>query len=287
MKTNPGKPVSYVIVKDIAADGAFDQVVQANPPFEAVIHTASPFHFKTTDNKRDMLDPAINGTTGILKSIKGYAPSVKRVVITSSAAAITSAAAHKTIGIYTESVWNPIMYDEAVATKDGNEAYRGSKKLAEKAAWDFVDSEKPRFDIATLNPPFVYGPMVHDIKSLDDLNTSNIRILDFMRGAVPKSEAGYADVRDLAEAHVLAIEVPEAGGKRFIINAGLVQEKAIVEVLGRRFPELASKLSKEGSENRVPYIQDNTRSKVVLGLKYRSIEECVVDLAKQLLQLGA
>lgn len=58
------------------------------PPFDTVIHTASPFHFSVTDTKKDLLDPAINGTTGVLKAIKKSAPSVKRVVITSSFAAI-------------------------------------------------------------------------------------------------------------------------------------------------------------------------------------------------------
>lgn len=43
-----------------------------------------------TDVKKDLLDPAIIGTTGILKAIKKNAPSVKRVVITSSFAAIVN-----------------------------------------------------------------------------------------------------------------------------------------------------------------------------------------------------
>ena len=53
-----------------------------------MIHTASPFHYNVTDVQKEMLDPAINGTVGILKAIKKNAPSVKRVVITSSFAAM-------------------------------------------------------------------------------------------------------------------------------------------------------------------------------------------------------
>lgn len=52
----------------------------SDPPFEAVIHTASPFHFNVTDIKKDLLDPAVIGTTGILHAIKKNAPTVKRVV---------------------------------------------------------------------------------------------------------------------------------------------------------------------------------------------------------------
>ncbi len=72
--------LDFVIVEDIAKPGAFDKAVQSKTPFETVIHTASPFHFNATDTKKDLLDPAVIGTTGILESTKKYAPTVKRVV---------------------------------------------------------------------------------------------------------------------------------------------------------------------------------------------------------------
>lgn len=72
--------LDFAIVADIAEEGAFDEAVKSDPPFEWVIHTASPFHFNVTDTKKDFLDPAIIGTTGILKAVKKNAPSVKRVV---------------------------------------------------------------------------------------------------------------------------------------------------------------------------------------------------------------
>ena len=79
----PNIPVSqldFVIVEDIAQEGAFDEALKSPVPFEAVIHTASPFHWNATDVKKDLLDPAINGTIGILKATKKNAPMVKRVV---------------------------------------------------------------------------------------------------------------------------------------------------------------------------------------------------------------
>ena len=72
--------LNFVIVGDIAGRGAFDKAVESSPPFEAIIHTASPFRFNVTDIKKDLLDPAIIGTTGILESAKKHAPTVKRVV---------------------------------------------------------------------------------------------------------------------------------------------------------------------------------------------------------------
>lgn len=72
--------LDYVVVEDIAQKGAFDTAVKSNPPFEAVIHTSSPFHMNTNDSQKDLLDPAIIGTTGLLEAVKRHAPSVKRVV---------------------------------------------------------------------------------------------------------------------------------------------------------------------------------------------------------------
>lgn len=62
----------------------------SEPAFEAVIHTASPYHFNATDKAQiDLLvHTAVQGTTEILEAVKAGAPGVKRVVITSSFAAI-------------------------------------------------------------------------------------------------------------------------------------------------------------------------------------------------------
>ena len=76
----PKDKLDFVIVEDIAKPGAFDKAIVSDPPFETVIHTASPFHFNVTDPQKELLDPAVIGTTGILKSIKQHAPTVKRVV---------------------------------------------------------------------------------------------------------------------------------------------------------------------------------------------------------------
>lgn len=72
---------------------------------------------------KDCLDPAIKGTTGILKSVKAYAPGVKRVVITSSSAAVLSPPNHPT-KVYNESFWCDLTWEQAM---DPRHAYRASK----------------------------------------------------------------------------------------------------------------------------------------------------------------
>lgn len=88
--------LSFHIVPAIEADDAFDEVIQAHQ-FVAVLHTATPFHLKAyvpsefcftsvtfciSKDPKEMTGPAVGSTKSILKSIKTYGPTVKRVVIT-------------------------------------------------------------------------------------------------------------------------------------------------------------------------------------------------------------
>ncbi|OAP59805.1 hypothetical protein AYL99_04807 [Fonsecaea erecta] len=283
-----GKPVSYTIVRDIAVDGAFDEAVKADPPFEAVVHTASPFHFNVTDNKRDLLDPAINGTRGILKAIHQSARSVKHVVITSSFAALSNY--RNPPAVYNEEIWNDMTMEEALAAPNPQAAYRASKKFAEKAAWDFVETEKPSFTLTTLCPPMIYGPVLHQVKSLDELNTSSQRILNLYRGtprAGPVGSPVHVDVRDLALAHVLAIERAEAANQRFFVVAQAASEKQLREIMEEAFPEIKGNLRDEVTDTLPPWGIDNSKSVNVLGITYRPIKETIVDAVNSLKVLGA
>ncbi|KAJ5814349.1 uncharacterized protein N7503_001099 [Penicillium pulvis] len=286
----PKEKLSYVIVKDVAQDGAFDEAVKSNPPFDYVLHTASPFHFNVNDPVKDFLDPAIKGTTGILKAIKAYAPSVKRVVVTSSFAAIVNSKQHPKV--YSEKEWNPVTWDEAM---DHSQVYRASKTFAEKAAWDFVEKEKPNFDIATINPPLVFGPIVHYLNSLEAINTSNQRVRDIIQGKFkekipPTGTFLWVDVRDVALAHVKAIEVAEAGGQRFFVVAGYFSNKRAVDAIREAHPKLESKLPSPDVADDFPsniFEFDNSKSREVLGLNYRPFKQTISDTAESLLDVGA
>nr|XP_023900337.1 ketoreductase azaE-like [Quercus suber]POE50716.1 ketoreductase azae [Quercus suber] len=294
---NYGKDkLSFAIVEDIAQPNAFDNAVVSSPPFEAVIHTASPFHFNVTDVQKDLLDPALIGTTGVLKSIKKSAPSVKRVVITSSFASIIDSSKSPRPGYtYSEKDWNPITKTQA--TENPSNGYRASKTFAERAAWDFIEQENPNFSLATMCPPLVLGPIVHYLNSLDGLNTSNQRIRDIMLGKAKDqiAETGtfiWVDVRDLALAHVLSAEKEEAANKRFFITAGYFSNKEIAQIVGKNFPEYKDGLPTEQTpggdypEGGV-HGYDNSRTKELLGIKFRPLEESIVDTVKSLKQVGA
>ncbi|PWW75483.1 NAD(P)-binding protein [Tuber magnatum] len=286
--------LEYVVVKDIAQPGAFDEAVKSDPPFTGILHVASPFHFNVTDPKTELIDPAVNGTLGVLKAAKAFAPSVKRIVITSSSASImdpnkpNNGAGYA----YTENDWSPITLEEGLLNPLSG--YRASKKFAEKAAWDFVEREKPNFDIASINPPLVFGPVKPYVSSLSRLNTSNERVLSFIQGnakngAPPPSVYLWVDVRDVALSHILALENPEAGGKRFFITEGYFSNQKIVDVIRKNFPQFVAGLPEGESNGGYPqdlYKADNSRSKRVLGLTYRGLEESIRDLVQTLVELG-
>lgn len=99
-------------------------------------------------------------------------------------------------------------------------------------------------------------------------------------------------MRDLADAHVKAIELPEAGGKRFFTTAGYFSNKEITEIVRKNFPELEKELpGKDVKGGDYPaagvYKFDNSRVKEVLGLKFRELEESIVDTVKSLQAVGA
>ncbi|KAK5527246.1 Glycine-rich RNA-binding protein 2, mitochondrial [Exophiala xenobiotica] len=288
--------LDFVIVEDIAREGAFDDAVVSEPPFEAVIHTASPFHFNATDVQKDLLDPAIQGTTGILESIVKYAPTVRKVVITSSFAAMVnpwkgSWPEHT----YSEEDWNPITL--AQASESVPNGYRASKTFAERAAWDFLEREKPNFTLSTLCPPQVFGPVVPQLSSLDTLNTSNQVIRDIVQGKFksqipPNATYTWIDVRDLALCHVLALEKPGAANKRFFLAAGFFSNKELVEVVRKSFDQYNELLPSEdvpggGYPEGGLYKIDNSRAVDILGIEWKSLDDSIADTVKSLQALGA
>lgn len=236
------------------------------------------------------------GTTSILRAIARSAPTVRRVVVTSSFAAIlTEAKTNDPSTTYSESSWNPVTIDDihnSPAT-----AYRASKTLAERAAWDFVrdPASGAQFDLVTVNPPMVFGPVVHYLASLDSINTSNERIVDCVRGkwreAVPPTGPAmiWVDVRDVALAHVKAgLEIPEAGGRRLFVVSGWFSNAELAALVRKNFPEDSERLptaETKGGEvapegERFKY--DNSETTRLLGIDWIGFEKSVVDTARSL-----
>ena len=104
------------------------------------------------DPQRDLIAPAVEGTLNVLESAL-RSPTVKRVVITSSMAAVSpDTPPEDKMRRWTEADWN---FDSTIQSNP----YRLSKRMAEQAAWNFVHEHPGRnFELVALNPSFILGP---------------------------------------------------------------------------------------------------------------------------------
>ncbi|KAJ2962388.1 hypothetical protein NQZ79_g2575 [Umbelopsis isabellina] len=279
---------SFVIVEDIAKDGAFEDAVKG---VDYILHVASPFHFNIKDNKRDMLDPAVKGTNNVLTAAKKE-KQIKRVVITSSFASILDLNKGDRPGYtYNEEDWNPVTWDEACTSDNPAAVYCASKKFAELAAFKFVEEQKPSFDIATMCMPMVFGPIVHRIKKMDDLNTSVANIWSLVNGSskeVPPTDFPvWVDVRDTAEAHVAALTNEKASNQRFLLGAGNYVNEQITAIAKKQFPDknIPGDVSQINAESKGFKIDGSKAEKVLLGRPYITLQKCITDTVSQLYEL--
>ncbi|KAE8151419.1 pyridoxal phosphate-dependent transferase [Aspergillus avenaceus] len=277
--------LEFVEIKDFSQMDVFDDIMDG---IDAVIHVASPFTYNTTNNEKELIIPAVNGVKSILSASAKH--NVKRVVLTSSFASVIDI--HKTPDpgfTYTGAHWNPLTYEEAIdPSTDAVVAYRGSKKFAELEAWNFVARENPPFDLVTLCPPMTFGPVVHPVQGIAQLNESNAVLWSVAEGADPLPKArvsAWIDVRDLAEAHVQALLRPEAGGRRFVAaSLEPFSYELAADVIKTRFEwgrETVTENYESGNKPVQEYKLDGEAVSRELGVVFRGFEETVADLVGQ------
>lgn len=170
---------------------------------DVLMHTASPFPLNAPKDPQDLIRPAVDGTLRAMKA--AHAAGIKRVVLTSSCAAIYKESGKPKMQPSDESNWTT-PDDPSVG------AYEASKTLAERAAWDFV-ADHPEMSLTTINPGAVFGP------PMDDRFGASLEIVEqMMTGKVPLAppiDMVAVDVRDVAHMHVAAIDLDAAKGERF------------------------------------------------------------------------
>ncbi|OKL61381.1 hypothetical protein UA08_03127 [Talaromyces atroroseus] len=246
-----GDKFEIAVVGDIGKDDAFVQSVQG---VHGIIHTASPVS-TIVDDPRDTADEEVT---------------------------------------VSEEVWNEQRLEEC--NKLGKEAsglakYSTSKLLAERAAWDFMQSNKERisWDLTTINPPWIFGnkPIIHEVDNPASLTSSSRRFWDAVVnnnfwGVAPLERPGHGwvDVRDVAEAHIKALETSTAGGERIIVTAGSWVWQDIINTaislpshIYKRHPAATGPL--EVKSRLISW--DTRKQERILGLKFRSMEELVHD----------
>jgi nucleoside-diphosphate-sugar epimerase len=278
---------------DLLKPGSFDKAMQ---DCELVIHTASPFFVQgIKDAENQLIKPALEGTINVLESVNTR-ESVKRVVLTSSVAAIYGDASdikETQNEIFTEDDWN-------TSSTIKHQPYSYSKTLAEKEAWKIVKKQK-RWDLLTINPGFVMGPSLS--KRVDSTSIDFIRSMvngKFSSG-VPDLYFSIVDVRDVARAHINAGIRENASGRHILVEdvkstlemATILKEKFHnkYKIPSRKLPNIMLYLVgpfagfkwKYLRENLgIPYKFNNNYSKEDLGLEYRPIPQTLTEHVEQL-----
>ncbi|GMH80527.1 hypothetical protein TrST_g2947 [Triparma strigata] len=266
-----------------------------------VVHTASPFVLSPKDVQRDLLDPAIKGTEAVLSAIARNGK-VEKTVVTSSIGAIMcdkwDVPEHGYV--YSEKDWNTA----ASATYN---PYIYSKVMAERRAWEIA--KEANFDLCCINPGFVMGPPLSKTSSTSLTFMADLIQGKFSSGAVDDRQC-MVDVRDVAKAHVLAIEkgVP---GKRYLcahgsrVGINYVQMGAHVE---KAYPSLAKKLPHRNFGKPIMYLVGKLAAGISpykiymnfgldfnydvslieqdLGMEWTSLDDTFGEMAKKMEELG-
>lgn len=135
-----------------------------------------------------------------------------------------------------------------------------------------------------------FGPVVHPVKRVEDLNESNAMLWNIAKGEkLPVARVPFwIDVRDLAKVHVEALVRKEVGNKRFVpASPEKFSYSMAAEIMREEFDWAKEKVSRE-EEQKVDdsHGLDGETAKRELGVRYRSFKETVVDLVSQAWELN-
>ncbi|KAF5380241.1 hypothetical protein D9757_008204 [Collybiopsis confluens] len=276
-----GEQLEVIPITDIATD----QVPESLKNVKALIHTAAPLPTRVADVE-EQLKGAIEGALNIIRQAERAG--VRRIVMTSSLSTARLRDTQSTQLTFTDKDWRKISMDEAKGTR-GMEAYRAAKTLAEMEVWKFAESH-PHVDITTFNPPIFYGPFTEgfEVAPLDyyALSTNLYIYRLLVPDGIYPPEPFHIDVRDIARAHVLALDSPPSssvGQKRMVFGSphDIVFEE-MVDTISTNRPflkdRLITRLVPKHAGKRVIY--DAGRLEEVLGMKnsdFRQLKDTILD----------
>jgi nucleoside-diphosphate-sugar epimerase len=261
-----------------------------------VCHVASPFPKTLPEHEDDIVRPAVEGTRRVLEACAA-AGGVKRVVLTSSLAAILHGTARAEGRVFTEADWSDPAHCEP---------YQKSKTLAERAAWELVEKlpAERRFELAVINPGFVLGPLLDDDPGTSGELVRRLLVRDMP--ACPQLGFAVVDVRDVALAHRLALETPRAAGNRYVCAGDHFWMRDMARILAQEFgprgyrvptghlpywvlwliarfdPTIRLTLDYIGKRE----VVDNRKIRDELGMEFRPIRRTLVDMAESMIERG-
>jgi dihydroflavonol-4-reductase len=264
---------------------------EAMKDIDVLIHSASPFPLVIPADEEKLIRPAVDGTIRALKAAKDAG--IKRVILTSSNAAVFARDLPKGATEFDETMWTDINHPI------GRAAYRRSKTLAELAAWDFVKNQAPEIALTVINPTLVIG------KPLDKNFGSSMAIIDQLiqgtKRMVPDLRVGIVDVKDVAKMHVDSIKIDETRGERILATSetrSLVQIAKIIKannpnlkIITRRAPTFLLRLIALFDKKQRPGLLlvgrpnliSNAKAKRLFNMSFISPETSVIETAQFLI----
>jgi len=279
-------------VPDIAAPGAFDEAVKGAA---AVVHTASPV---TMDAKRpeEQYVPAVDGTVNLMNTL-AKEPSIKKFLYLGSIGSVIMTAKDPAKEVITADDWN-IMTEELVKNLDdpliGFHIYVGSKLVAEREAWKFMEEKRPNFTMMALLPAVTWGPIHKAITKPPRQDVSLGWLYDLISDPPRKKGVSTAKITtlvhvyDLADIFVASLTNTEADGKRIIGLGERTSYAVVADILRKAYPDRKVPPA-DPNEPALAYpgaevIQfDTALGAKLLGGKWRSVEQMALDGAKDLI----
>ena len=274
---------------DLLEPGSLDAALDG---CDALIHTATAVILAAPDPQKQIIDVAVKGTQNVLDSV-ARTPGVKRIVMTSSIAAVMSYDQQgKT---YTEDDW---------CTSDdiGLDPYGMGKTQSERLLWQFVDKHADRVQAVAINPSVVIGPPLakHNIRS----SLSFIRdLVGWTYPACPPMRLHLVDVGDVSKGHVRALTSNEAVGQRIIFSDRPMSLLEVSKVLSRQYKTPSRELPKlilyvaayldkrfsfrlaRASAN-LRYEFGSNRPMELLGIRLGNTEESILEAAEAMVEKG-
>ena len=294
--TTPGT-IKY-FKADLLDEGSYAEAIAG---CELVYHTASPFKMNINDPQKDLVDPAQLGTRNVLETAN-HEPSVKRVVLTSSCAAIygDNADLQQTPnGAFTEEIWN-------TSSSLEHNPYAYSKTVAEQEAWK-INKAQSRWDMVVINPTLVIGPGINPYATSESYSIIKRMGDGTLKSGAPRWGFGIVDVRDLAEAHYRAGFTPEAKGRNIISGHNtdmFTMSQTLLDKYGNDYPIPRKAMAKwllwligpmlDKTMTRkvvarnidLPWVGDNSKGIKELGISYRPLAESMNDFFQQMIDNG-
>ena len=261
-----------------------------------VLHVTSPIPSTVPKNPDDLIVPAREGTLNVMRAASRA--SVRRVVQTSSASAISYGRDDPNSHLFTEDDWTDPDHKD-------NVPYTRSKTIAERAAWAELPRLPRPLEWVAINPGLVLGPVLDK-----DSSASVLIVAKLLKGEIPglpRFGYGVVDVRDLADLEVRAMTAPQATGQRYIGSGPFISMGEIAKVLKERLGDKAKKVPTRklpdwvvrlvgllDSEVRGQVFElgkvrrlSSAKAEKDLGWSFRPWEYTLVDTATSLVAVGA